>query len=88
MSNSIRRLFQKSRPCFHCSKSLRRLPKAQGRKYVGFILEIDSYERVFHQSCIDDFLQDFSPYTDDDDYVAYPERIARLRSDKEGKSFI
>lgn len=70
-------LFDKARPCFHCSMSLQYLTSGRDKSnYVGFTLEIsEGEEGVFHLSCIDLFLLDFSPETDFDDYKTYPERI-------------
>lgn len=53
--------FPRSRPCFRCSKSLRQLPQSQGGQYVGFLLVIDDFERVFHRACIADFLAGVLP---------------------------
>lgn len=79
----VRRVtFKKSRPCFHCSKSLQQLPRSKGGEYVGFMLTVDGYERTFHQTCISCFLEDYPPETDGVEYRTYPERIAKLREDK------
>lgn len=81
-----RKLFDRSRPCFHCSKSLQQLPKSRGGKYVGFAMAVDGFERVFHQACIDPFLSGEPPETDDESFRPYPERIKELRASKQGQS--
>lgn len=75
-------VFQKSRPCFHCSKSLQQLSRAQGRGYVGFVLLVDGLERVFHRACVDLSFSDASPETDYESYYSYPDRIADLSERK------
>lgn len=56
--------FSNSIPCFHCSKSLQQLSRAKGAgrgQYVGFVLQVDGIDRVFHLSCIDHFEQGICP---------------------------
>lgn len=64
MENVRHQTFKKSIPCFHCSKSLQQLPRSKGGKYVGFVLVVDGYERVFHSTCVEYFQRDMPAETD------------------------
>lgn len=80
-----RELFEKGRACFHCSRSLKPLPRSKGSFYVGFVIEVDGYERAFHSLCVDEFLSNRPPDTDFDSYASYPERVRRFQAGKRGE---
>jgi hypothetical protein len=53
--------FSRRQPCFHCSKSLKMTNGSRPATYVGFVLNVDGFDRVLHQTCIADFVAGVLP---------------------------
>lgn len=53
--------FPRRQPCFHCSRSLQKANGGRPATYLGFVLNVDGFDRVLHKACVADFVAGVAP---------------------------